>query len=107
MLDLDAGGHLDEVELAVLIEELHSADAQIFYLPHRGCDRAADLRACRGIERGRGAFLPDLLMASLQRAIALTEVDCAAPAVAEHLDLDVARLLQIFFQVDRSVAECR
>src|ERR1700731_3964844 len=55
--------------------------------------------------RGGGAFLPDLLMAPLQRAIALPEVDGAAAAVAEHLDFDVARLLQVFFEVDRGVAE--
>jgi hypothetical protein len=29
MLDLDAGVHLDEVELAVLVEELDGADAEI------------------------------------------------------------------------------
>ena len=46
-------------------------------------------------------------MAPLQRAIALAEMDRAAAAVAEHLDFDVARLLQIFFQIDRGVAEGR
>ena len=46
-------------------------------------------------------------MAPLQRAIALAEMDRAAAAVAEHLDFDVARLLQIFFQIDRGVAERR
>ena len=34
-------------------------------------------------------------------------MDRAAAAVAEHLDLDVARLLQVFFQIDRGVAERR
>ena len=60
---------------------------------------------CAGIERGRGAFLQHLLVAALQRAIALAEMDGVAPAVAEHLDFDVARPLQIFFQIDRVVAE--
>ena len=46
-------------------------------------------------------------MAPLQRAIALAEMDGAAAAVAEHLDFDVARLLQIFFQIDRGIAERR
>ena len=62
---------------------------------------------CCGVERGGGAFLPDLLMAALQRAVALAEVDRAALAVAEHLDFDVPRLLQIFLQIDRVVAERR
>ena len=34
-------------------------------------------------------------------------MDRAAAAIAEHLDFDVARLLQIFFQIDRRIAECR
>ena len=44
-------------------------------------------------------------MAALQRAVALAEMDGAALAVAQHLDFDVARLLQIFLQIDRVVAE--
>src|SRR5260221_369230 len=107
MLDLDAGVHFDEIEFAVLVEEFHRADAEIFQLLHRLGDGGADFLARRGIERRRRAFLPDLLMASLQRAIALAEMDRAAPAVAEHLDFDMARLLQIFFQIDRRIAECR
>src|SRR5665213_744001 len=46
-------------------------------------------------------------MAALQRAVALAEMDGAAAAVAEHLDFDVARLLQVLFQIDRGVAERR
>src|SRR5260221_369232 len=107
MLVLDAGVHFDEIEFAVLVEEFHGSDAEIFHLLHRACDGGADFLARRGIERRRGAFLPDLLMASLQRAVALAEMDRAAAAVAEHLDFDVARLLQIFFEVDRGIAECR
>ena len=54
---------------------------------------------------GEGAFLPDLLVAALQGAVALAEMDRVALAVAEHLDLDVARLLEIFLDIDRVVAE--
>ena len=59
------------------------------------------------VERGRGAFLPDLLVTPLQRAVAFAEMDGPAAAVAEHLDFDVTRLLQIFLQIDRSIAERR
>ena len=68
-------------------------------------DGLADLVARCGVERGRGAFLQHLLVAALQRAVALAEMDGVALAVAEHLDLDVARLLQIFLEIDRVVAE--
>ena len=105
MLDLDARVHLDEIELAVLVEELDRADADIAELGHRAGDDSADLFALLGVEGGGGAFLPHLLVAALQRAIALAEVDGAALAVAEHLDLDMARLGEIFLEIDRIVAE--
>ena len=44
-------------------------------------------------------------MAALERAVALAEVDRLAVAVAEHLELDVARVGEIFFHVDGVVAE--
>ena len=46
-------------------------------------------------------------MPSLQRTIALADMHGIAVAVAEHLDFDVARLLEIFLQIHRIVAECR
>ena len=105
MLDLDARVHLDEIELAVLVEKLDRADAEIFELAHRLGDRFADGAALGVVERGAGAFLPDFLIAALQRAVALAQVDGAAVAVAQHLDFDVARLRQVFFEIKRVVAE--
>ena len=58
------------------------------------------LLALGRVERGRRRFLEDLLVAALQRAVALAEMDRIALAVAEHLDLDVARLVQILLHVD-------
>ena len=107
MLDLDARIHLDEVEFAVLVEKFDRPDADIAEFGHRARDDGADLLALRRVERGRGAFLPDLLVAALQRTVALAEMNRAALAVAEHLDLDVARLGEIFFEIDRVVAEGR
>ena len=45
MLDLNARVHLDEVELAVLVEELDGAGAEIFDLAHGFGDGLADLVA--------------------------------------------------------------
>src|SRR5262249_5858185 len=56
-------------------------------------------------ERGAGALLPDLLIAALQRAVALAQMDSAAVAVAQHLDFDVARVREIFLEIKRVVAE--
>src|SRR5258705_10571623 len=105
MLDLDAGIHLDEIELAILEEEFDGADAEIFHVPHRLGAGLADFGAGGGRENRRGTFFPDLLVTALQRTVALAEMDGAATAVAENLDLDVARLLQGFFQINRGVAE--
>ena len=51
------------------------------------------------------ALLPDLLVTALQRAVALAEMDGAAVAVAQHLDLDMAWAGEIFFEIERIVAE--
>src|SRR5437868_7507860 len=65
MLDLDAGVHLDEIELAVLVEEFDGADAEVFHLAHRLRAGLADLGPRSGGENGRGTFLPDLLVPAL------------------------------------------
>ena len=106
MLDLQARVHLDEVELAVLVEELDRAGAAIVELLH-GAWRTivADLLALLGVEGRRGRLLPDLLVPALQRAVALAEMDGVALAVAEHLDLDVAGLAEILLDIDAVVAE--
>ena len=56
---------------------------------------------------GDGRFLEHLLVAALDRAVALADVDGVAVAVAEHLEFDVARVGEIFFEVDGVVAERR
>src|SRR6476660_3105523 len=81
MLDLDTGVHLDEVEPAVLVEELDRADAELLQVAHRLRHGLADLVARRLVERGGVAFLPDLLVAALQRAVALAQMNGAAMAV--------------------------
>src|SRR5690606_34059710 len=93
MLDLQAGVHLDEIELAVLVEEFDRAGAAVFQLLHRiGADRA-DIHALLQVEGWRVGLFPDLLVAPLQGAIALAEMDRIAFAVADHLDLDMPRLV--------------
>ncbi len=107
MLDLNAGVHLDEIEPPVLVQELDRTGTQILDLAHRGGDDLPDLGALGSVERGRGAFLQKFLVAALQRAVALAEMNGVALAVAQHLDLDVARGCEIFLQVDRIVSKRR
>ena len=71
---------------------------------HRGGSRrhpTADLRCHRHGRR----LLDDLLMPTLDRALAFDERDHGPVRVAEQLDLDVARLQDPTFQVDGAVAE--
>ena len=105
MLDLQPGVHLDEIELAVLVQELDGAGAAIADLRQRVGDDFADLRARLGVQGRRGRFLQHLLVAALQRAVALAQMHHIAVAVAQHLHLDMARLAEIFLDIDVVIAE--
>ena len=61
--------------------------------------------AGRLVEKGRGRFLDDLLVSPLDRAFALAEIEHGAVLVAEHLDLDMARLRHELLDEDAVVAE--
>ena len=108
MLDLQARVHLDEPERAVAVEqELDRAGAAV---ADRVRDRDGDLAhapAQRRPDHGRGRLLDQLLMAPLQRAIALAEVKDAAVRVGEDLDLDVACVVDGAFEQQPCVAERR
>ncbi len=62
--------------------------------------RADGVRQVRG-----GRLLQDLLVAALQRAVALAERHDPAPPVAEDLHLDVARVGDEALEEDARVAE--
>src|SRR5690606_31357368 len=105
MFHLKASVHLDEVELAILPEELDRPGAAIAHIGHRLRDDTAHSITFLGGYYGRGRFFEDLLVAALQRTIAFAEMDRIAVPVAEHLEFDVARIAEIFFEIDRFVAE--
>src|SRR6266850_6496083 len=107
MFDLQPRVDLEEVELAVAEDELDGPGVDVAG-GSRGPDRG---RAHRGPDLGchhrrRGLF-HDLLMAPLDRALALAQVDRIAVAVADDLDLDMSRLAHISLQVDGAIPECR
>ena len=60
-----------------------------------------------GRDRRRGRLLDELLVAALDRAVALAEVDDVAVGVGEDLHLDVARVLEVALDVDGRVGEVR
>ncbi len=92
MLHLQTGVHLEERGLTAfdVVHELHGAGGAVAHRrrePARRREQFLDDRV--GQVRG-GRLLDDLLVASLQRAVARTEADRAAATVAEHLHLEVA-----------------
>ena len=105
VLDLDARVHLEEEELVAGDEVLDRPDAVVAdrSAPRR-CRQRASRRATRGDIRRRRLF-PELLMAPLQRAVALADVQHVAVLVGQDLQLDVLGVVEITFGVDRRVAE--
>ena len=57
--------------------------------------------------RDRGPLFEQLLVAPLDRALALAEVHDGAVMIAEDLELDVARVLDVLLDVDVADAERR
>ena len=68
-----------------------------------GADRCAQVRR----HAGRGRFLDHFLVAALERAIALAEMNDVAVCVGEHLDLDVAGLGDVALDQHVRIAEAR
>ena len=107
MLDLDPRVELEEPEVAAVEHELGGSRALVADRAREGDRRVAHPRAQLGIERGGGRLLEHLLVAPLDRAVALAECDDVAVLVGEQLDLDVARPLEEALAEDGVVAERR
>src|SRR2546428_1594031 len=91
MLDLEPRVHLEEVELAAHVdEELHGARVHVAGRAGHPTRRLTEALAQRRVHEGRRRFLDELLVAALDRALALAEVDHITVAIREHLNLDVA-----------------
>ncbi len=107
VLDLDARIDLDEVEFAGIgiHQELDRAGADIAGRLGDLQRVAAQLVALGVVEIGRRRALDDLLVAPLDRAVALEQMDGVAVGVAEHLHLDMAGALDQLFEIDLVLAE--
>ena len=111
MLDLEPRVHFHEIELrgleiaAAADDEFHRAGAAIADRLGTGDRRLAHARAQGLRHAGCGRFLDHLLMAALQRAIALEERNAIAMAVGQHLDFDMARTCNEFLDQHAIIAE--
>src|SRR5690606_7140164 len=107
MFDLNPRIHFDEKPIAgfAVDEELDRARVRVFYF---ACDfqrGVAKGGGDGGIEAGAGRLFDDLLVASLDRAVAFVEVQEVAVRIGEDLDFDVAGAADEALQEDRSVPE--
>ena len=106
VLDLDAAVDLDEVVAARRVdEELERAHVLVARGDHGLDGPLGERRAGGVVDGGAGRLLHDLLVAALHGAVALADVDAVAVPVHDHLDLDVAVVLQPLLEVERVVAE--
>ena len=94
VLDLDAGVDLEEPELVAGEEELDRAGADVADGGGHGEGGLAEAVAQAGVDGHRGGLFDQLLVAALDRALALEQVDHVAGCVGQELDLDMAGGLQ-------------
>ncbi len=120
VFDLNPGVDFEEVEVRVRVEEFPCAARLVLFheeLEGSGVVVAGGVRTVAGglgdllaefvRQRGRRAFLDDLLVTALERAVTLAEVAHVAVVVGDDLNLDVARVFEVAFEVDVGVVEVR
>ena len=111
VFDLEPGVHLQEVDLvgpAVLTdEELDGAGPVVADAGGERDGALAEDGAGLGVDAGRRGLLDDLLVATLDRALPLAQVDHVAVGVADDLHLDVASPFDVGLDEHRAVAERR
>jgi hypothetical protein len=106
MFDLNARVHFDEVVATFLIEEkLHRSGIVVL---HPSRDRYCGFSHF-GPEPGRqdegGSDLDQLLMPSLDRAVAFTQVDDVAVSIGQNLEFNVMGALDILLNEHAAITE--
>ena len=110
VLDLKPGVHLHEEELVRVRRghnEFDGACTDVVDAAGGVTSGGADTGAGGLVQQRGWRFLDDLLMAALQAALPLTEVNDVAVAIGKHLDFDVPGHQNEPLQEQRVVAEGR
>ena len=107
VLDLQPGVHLEEEELAVLVDELDGAGVVVAD-GAAGLDRRCAHRRLDAVgQAGCRRLLDQLLVAALRRAVARRDPHEVAVLVADDLHLDVARPREVALDVHLVATEER
>src|SRR5205807_10283649 len=105
-LHLDARVHLDEVTPPLLVHgKFDRAGIVIADLAEGLADELSDFLSKLGSYPHRRRLFEQLLVASLNRALAFSQTDNVAVLVAQHLEFDVARVLDVLLEIKIAVAE--
>src|SRR4029079_15786903 len=108
MLDLKSRVHFEEIEGAVLsCNEFNGAGGIIIHRPGQRHRLLAHGLARLLIQKRRRRLFDDLLVAPLDRAFALAQMDDIAVLVTQYLDFDMARIDDELLDEDAIVAERR
>jgi len=106
VLNLDPGIHFHEIEIALGVDqELDRAHPGIIDMPGQADSGLAHRLAQLGRGKRRGGFFEDFLVAALDRAVALAEMDHMPMLIGEQLNLDMARVFDEAFEVDPVIAK--
>ena len=107
VFDLNAGIHLDEIELLVvhIHQEFDGAGAFIADMGADAAAQIADLGPLFGRQIGGGRAFDDLLIAALDGAIAFVKMKDFAVLVAKDLHLDVAGAQNHPLQIALAIAK--
>ncbi|MPN17141.1 hypothetical protein SDC9_164491 [bioreactor metagenome] len=106
MFDLKTYVHLHEIEMAVLVEQkLERAHTRVADMPdhaHNFFKQRFALAFCNSGGRG---LLDELLVLTLDRAVALAKAYGVSGFVGKNLQFDVSSGADALFHIDRAVAE--
>src|SRR5712692_10528831 len=106
MLDLQPGVHLEKIELPVRSHEAFDRSGRVVVHGLPGANgHLTELLPQRVIDNRRWTFFEHFLMPALQRAFTLAEMHDRSMLIADDLNFDVARCANVFFRIDRVVAE--
>ena len=108
VLHLHASIYLEHVEVAIAVQqELTRCRASVLHVLDELRSRLRDFLQLGAINVRRRRLFDHLLVAALQRTVTLPQIDRVAVLVAQHLQLDVPRVLQILLNKHGAVAEGR